>query len=163
MRSSFPFGSRLAHDIALSGLLCVALAASAARACPPGTMPDPNYDPSSPAARAHPQRCVAAPKPSTARYVGSANPDIEHAVQPHSPTSMRQDRSKLEPRPGVPIEHAGSAADTHGIIFVGGKSALNMQPIPSGKAALNPQPIPPGHTLRHAPPRGTPVEKAESH
>lgn len=163
MKSSFSFGSRLARGAAVSGLFCVALAASTALACPPGTMPDPNYDPSSPAARAHPQRCVPAPKPPTARYTETTNPDIEHASRLHSPTPMQQDRSKLKPQPGVPIERANGAADTHGIIFVGGKNTINSQPVPPGKAALNPQPIPPGHALRHAPPPGTPIEKTGSH
>jgi hypothetical protein len=65
----------------------------------------------------------------------------------------------LPPHTGPgPVEHQASAADTHGIIFVGGhaqrgidhdKSAINSQPVPPGrslhdKGALNPQPIPPG-------------------
>ena len=130
MKSSYFLGSPLMHGAALSGLFCVALAASTAHACPPGTMPDPNYNPSSPAARAHAQRCVPAPKP-TAKYVGTINPNIEHA-KPHSPTPMQQDRSGFKPQPGVPIEHASSTSNAHGIIFVGGKSALNPQPIPPG-------------------------------
>ena len=162
MESSFSFRFRPARTAASSALFCIALAASAAHACPPGTMPDPNYNPSSPAARAHPQRCVPAPKPPTAKYTGTANPNIEHAAQPHSQTPMQQDRSKLKPQPGAPVEHASSAADTHGIIFVGGKNAINSQPVPPGKAALNPQPIPPGRALHHAPPPGTPTEKTGS-
>jgi len=37
-----------------------------------------------------------------------------------------------------------AAGDSHAIIFVGGKSSINSQPVPPGKTSLNPQPIPPG-------------------
>jgi len=52
----------------------------------------------------------------------------------------------------------GAAANSkQSIIFVGGKGALNPQPIPpghgNGKAALNPQPIPPGKVLQGSPPK----------
>ncbi|MFT3792561.1 MAG: hypothetical protein QM741_16190 [Rudaea sp.] len=163
MKSSLSFRSCPAYATASSVLFCIALAASVTHACPPGTMPDPKYDPSIPAARAHPQRCVPAPKPSVARYNGPINPNIEHAAQPHSQTPMQQDRSKLKPQPGLPIEHASSASNTHGIIFVGGKNAINSQPVPPGRAALNPQPIPPGRTLSPTPHPGSPIEKAEGH
>lgn len=156
MNSSFSSDSRLTHSVALSCLFCFALAASAVHACPLGTMPDPNYNPSGPMARAHPQRCVPAPRPPTAKYIGTPGPDVEHAAQLHSQTPMQQDRSKLKPQPGVPIEHANDASNTHGIIFVGGKSALNTQPIPPGKAALNPQPVPPGRVVPHP---SDPIEK----
>ena len=54
-------------------------------------------------------------------------------------------------------------SDTHGIIFVGGRQALNPQPIPPGKSALNPQPIPPGHVKTAIPHPGAPVEKPIGH
>ena len=111
MKSSLSSGSHLTRCVALSGLLCVALAASTAHACPPGTMPDPNYNPSSPGARAHPQRCVPAPKP-TAKYAGTINPNIEQA-KPHSAMQMQQDHSKVKPQPGAPIQTANSDADGH--------------------------------------------------
>ena len=88
MNSSFSSDSRLTHSVALSCLFCFALAASAAHACPPGTMPDPNYNPSGPVARAHPQRCVPAPKPPTAKYIGTTGPDVEHT---DDPTARRRD------------------------------------------------------------------------
>jgi len=130
MKSSLSSGSHLTRCVALSGLFCVALAASTAHACPPGTMPDPNYNPSSPGARAHPQRCVPAPKP-TAKYAGTINPNIEQA-KPHSAMQMQQDHSKVKPQPGAPIQTANSGSNERAIIFVGGKSALNPQPIPPG-------------------------------
>ena len=144
MKSSPSYRSRLTHGVTSSCLFCIALAASMAHACPPGTMPDPNYNPSGPAARAHPQRCVPAPKQPTAKYIGTNNADVEHAARLHSQTPMQQDRSKLKPQPGVPIEHANNTSNAHGIIFVGGKSALN------------PQPIPPGHVVPHP---SDPLEK----
>ena len=42
-------------------------------------------------------------------------------------------------------------SETHGIIFVGGKTALN------------PQPIPPGHAIKAMPHPGAPVENAAGH
>ncbi|WP_347260570.1 hypothetical protein [Rudaea sp.] len=143
MKSSFSPASRLARGVVLSGLFCLALAASTAQACPPGTMPDPNYSPSNATARARPQRCVPAPKQPTAKYIGTNNPDVEHSARLHSQTPMLQDHSKVKPEPGAPIETANGGANERAIIFVGGKSALN------------PQPIPPGHTPQ---PSG-PIEK----
>ncbi|WP_018974305.1 hypothetical protein [Rudaea cellulosilytica] len=163
MKSSFSSGFRFARSAALRGLACSALVASWAHACPIGTMPDPNYNPSAPAARAHPRRCVPAPKPPTAKYIGTTNPDIEHASRLHSQTPMQQDHSKLKPQPGAPIERANSVSNTHGILSTTGNAALNTQPIPPGKAALNPQPIPPGHALHQMPQPGAPIKKIESH
>ena len=52
--------------------------------------------------------------------------------------------------PGL-VEHHASGANSHGIIFVG------------GKRALNPQPIPPGHAVRKLPRPGAPVENPAGH
>lgn len=84
-------------------------------------------------------------------------------TKPHTPTPKMIDKSKMSPQPGAPIEHHASASNTHGIIFVGGKNAINSQPVPPGKSSLNPQPIPPGRTLRAIPHPGAPIEKAAGH
>ena len=77
----------------------------------------------------------------------------------HSPRPMMIDHSRVKPRPGVPIEHSSSTGQQHGIIFVGGKNAINSQPVPPGHSALNPQPIPPGHAIRKIPNPGAPLEQ----
>ena len=64
---------------------------------------------------------------------------------------------------GYDLRAQHEAKSAHGIIFVGGKQALNPQPIPPGKSALNPQPIPPGHAVHKLPQPGAPVQHAISH
>ena len=64
---------------------------------------------------------------------------------------------------GYDLRAQHEAKSAHGIIFVGGKQALNPQPIPPGKTALNPQPIPPGHSVHKLPQPGAPVQQAVSH
>jgi|GEM_PF-1528787 len=61
---------------------------------------------------------------------------------------------------GYDLRAQHEAKTTHGIIFVGGKQALNPQPIPPGKSSLNPQPIPPGHIKAAIPHPGAPIEKS---
>ncbi|MBS0591828.1 MAG: hypothetical protein JSR65_14520 [Proteobacteria bacterium] len=172
MKSPSIFVFRSARTVALAGSLCITLAAATAHAdCPPGTMPDPHFDPSSPAARAHPQRCVPAPKPPTDRYIGPANSQYDHTAHAHAQTPMQQDRSTIKPNPGAPIERTNDSANARGIIFVGGKNAINSQPVPPGHSALNTQPIPPGHSALntqpippgHAPHPNDPFEKTGGH
>lgn len=75
---------------------------------------------------------------------GTPNPQRAHHRKAQ-PGVMSQPASAATITPAAPPA-VTTAADSHGIIFVGGKSAINSQPVPPGKAALNPQPIPPGKT-----------------
>lgn len=69
----------------------------------------------------------------------------------HTTTTKMIDKSKAQPRPGVPIGQHATESNTHGINFVGGKQALN------------PQPIPPGHAVHEVPQPVEPVEKPGGH
>lgn len=82
-------------------------------------------------------------------HVPSAVP-ATHA-ETHTPAPKMIDRSKLKPQPGAPVELRASAANTRAIIFVGGKQALN------------PQPIPPGHAVHKLPQPGTPIQSPSGH
>ena len=64
------------------------------------------------------------------------------AVKPRRPYTLHEahDLQGVPPKP-VP----GAAQDTHGIIFVGGHSELNTQPIPPGHAPLKPHTSGAGH------------------
>jgi hypothetical protein len=82
-----------------------------------------------------------------------------HASKPEADGSKMADWRKTGPGVGpAPVEHH-AGTNKNGIIFVGGKTSLNPQPIPPGKAALNPQPIPPGHALSELPHVGAPIKK----
>lgn len=82
----------------------------------------------------------------------------------HKPIPKTIDRVKIKPQLGAPVEHHSSASETHGIIFVGGKNAINSQPVPPGHApdtrSINSQPVPPGHAVHKSPQPGDPVEHA---
>lgn len=132
--------------------LVTALIAQAALAdCPPGY-------------RSKAGHCIPGPaqphRPLVMKSVAPAPTAVSpiHA-KPHTLAPKTIDGSKVKPQPGAPIEHHASASNTHGIIFVGGKNAINSQPVPPGKSSLNPQPIPPGHSTRRPPHSGTPIEK----
>jgi hypothetical protein len=63
-------------------------------------------------------------------------------LKPRRPYTLHEahDAQGAPPKP-VP----GAAQNTHGIIFVGGHSALNTQPIPPGHALLKPHTSGAGH------------------
>ncbi|MES2402912.1 MAG: hypothetical protein V4567_01085 [Pseudomonadota bacterium] len=112
--------------------------------------------------------CIPGPAQPHRPYVAKSNVHVPAGVspwhtQPHTLVPKAIDRSKLKPQPGAPIEQHAGTSDQRGIIFVGGKNAINSQPVPPGKAALNPQPIPPGHILHPIPRPGAPVEKPAGH
>lgn len=73
----------------------------------------------------------------------------------------------VRPAPGAPIEHRASDANTHAIIFVGGRNAINSQPVPPGHSpdtpAISSQPVPPGRSLRRIPNPGSPIERTAGH
>src|SRR6185437_57542 len=97
-------------------------------------------------------------------YVHSVGATPMRSAKPHATEPKMADWHKTGPAVGPgPVEHATSASDQHGIIFVGGKQALNPQPIPPGKSSLNPQPIPPGHLKTPTPNPGAPIEKPLGH
>lgn len=140
------------HGLTFATVLITALIAQAALAdCPPGY-------------RSKARHCIPGPaqphRPLAMKSIAPAPAAVSPIpVKPHTLAPKRLDGSKVKPKPGAPIEHPASASNARGIIFVGGKQALNPQPIPPGNAALNPQPIPPGHSTRKPPHPGTPVEK----
>lgn len=112
--------------------------------CPPGT-------------HTYQGHCVVVPpRPGQAHprtYTAHSNmpsgitPTYVSKKPPHATTPKMVDWRKTGPHIGPgPVEHHASAANTHGIIFVGGKQALN------------PQPIPPGHAIKRVPHPGTPIE-----
>ncbi len=112
--------------IAAACMLGAMVAQTAIANCPPGYRSKAGHCVPGPAQPHHPWVKSSVHVPSAVSAV--------HA-KPHAPPPEMIDRSKARPQPGAPIEHRANAANTHGIIFVGGKN----------KAALNPQPIPPGH------------------
>jgi hypothetical protein len=136
-------------------LIAALIAQTALADCPPGY-------------RSKAGHCVPSQAQSHHPFVMKSNEHPPIAVspmhaKPHTFAPKMIDKSKVKPQPGVPIEQHASASSTHGIIFVGGKQALNPQPIPPGKNTLNPQPIPPGHAVHKPPQPGAPVQQAISH
>lgn len=89
---------------------------------------------------------------------GSAPHCEPNQTRPHQLSATHSARSQPDER----VEHRSSAAQTHGIIFVGGKSAINSQPVPPGHSpdlgSINSQPVPPGHAVHQSPRPGTPIE-----
>lgn len=149
--------SRIHVGIIVVGVTAALIAQiTSAAPCPPGyhgsyphCMPDQ--------AKPHP--------PYTAHgYAHASGATTMHAARTHPAEPKMADWHKTGPSvsPG-PVEHATSASGQHGIIFVGGKQALNPQPIPPGKSSLNPQPIPPGHLKTPIPNPGAPIEKPLGH
>lgn len=151
--------STQSRKLIFSFVLCSfgALAARPASAstCPPGSR----------GAAPHCQPSQVAPRPTNPmqnRAPSSVAPDLgqSHAV----PLSQPRDRRLLGPPVTEPLAPHANAAQTHGIIFVGGKSAINSQPVPPGHApgevSINSQPVPPGHAVHQTPRPGTPVEHA---
>ena len=98
----------------------------------------------------------------------TACPPGSHGVAPHCEPNQTQPHQlsathSAQSQPGGLTEHRSSAAQTHGIIFVGGKSAINSQPVPPGHSpdlgSINSQPVPPGHAVHPSPRPGTPIER----
>lgn len=150
--------ARMHRGLVITGLIGAALAIPTiafASPCPPG------YHGSS-------SHCVPDQAPYGAKAMQS-HAHVSGAVPMHTSKTYANepkmaDWHKTGPAIGpAPVEHHAGAASQHGIIFVGGKSSLNAQPIPPGKAALNPQPIPPGHAARRLPHAGAPIEKPAGH
>ena len=141
--------------IAIVCLLGALVVQTAIADCPPGY-------------RSKAGHCIPGPTQPHRPYVMKSNRHVPFGVspvhaKPHTTTPKMTDKSKVKPQPGTPIEHHASASNTHGIIFVGGKNAINSQPVPPGKSSLNPQPIPPARMLRAIPHPGVPIEKAAGH
>lgn len=139
-------------------LLClagaIALPLVAAADCTPGYKDSVNFhcdhQAQAPSSRLQPGAKTKSDVPMATAAVPMACPPDTQRYQGHC--------VPVPHRPGKAGAQTG-AADEHGIIFVGGKQALNPQPIPPGKSSLNPQPIPPGHVKTPVPPPGTPIEK----
>jgi len=110
-------------------------------------------------------------KPHSYAHVSSVTPvhaSATHSAEPRTAQALQVKHHAGPASAGSSYKYDLEAqheakADTHGIIFVGGKQALNPQPIPPGKNALNPQPIPPGHVMKKLPPPGAPIENAAGH
>jgi len=143
-------------------LLCAAVAQTAiATACPPGYRGSYPKCMPAPAATHHPQLEEKAIGP---------HPEGETRRTGHGPIPVGRkivDQRRVRPAPGGPIEHHAGGAATHAIIFVGGRNAINSQPVPPGHApdtsSINSQPVPPGRPLKRVPNPGAPVEKAVGH
>lgn len=130
-------------------------------ACPPG-------------AQRYQGRCVPVPhRPQRAEpphYYTEKSNSTRYGATPVGRSHLHKakpeiiDRARVKPQPGSPIEHHSNASNTHATIFVGGKNAINSQPVPPGhspnKASINSQPVPPGHAVHRSPQPGEPVERA---
>ncbi|MEP6899313.1 MAG: hypothetical protein ABI870_12350, partial [Rhodanobacter sp.] len=131
--------------MAVCAIFTFSMQSALAVTCPPGyASKGPGCVPTPPHPY-HPRRGVA--EHVNAHASPTANPLRHEPAELHK----QADWHKLKPQPGAPIEHASSASQKHGIIFVGGKKAIHSQPVARDHAALNPQPIPPGHSLRKMP------------
>ena len=144
---------KLAFTIVTCFLGAISAHSASATTCPPG------YHGSAP----HCQPNQAKPdRPYTTH--GAAPSSIAPTSVRHIRAEMHEpvDRARLGPQPGAPVEHRSNAAQTHGIIFVGGKSAINSQPVPPGhspdKRTINSQPVPPGRAVHQLPRPGAPIE-----
>jgi hypothetical protein len=97
--------------------------------------------------------------PLAALADGHRQPGPSHHHQPYEMTTVVQTPSEVglkrhrpytlhearDPQGVPPKPVPGAAQNTHGIIFVGGHSALNPQPIPPGHAPLKPHTSGAGH------------------
>jgi len=68
---------------------------------------------------------------------------LAQGVDKHVPARQKASKPPLTAVSVLPPQHAAvpinpPKSDAHGIIFVGGESALNPQPIPPGKPLVNP-------------------------
>lgn len=159
------------------------IAQTAMAGCPPGYRSKAGHCIPGPVQTHHPAAIKSSVHAPTAMSPMHANKPYNHAhgsaVTSVHATAVHHAQPKTAYAPHS-AHHAGPApaassigydlraqheakSDTHAIIFVGGKQALNPQPIPPGKSALNPQPIPPGHAVHKLPQPGAPVQQAVSH
>lgn len=141
--------SMQSRKLVISLILC-SFGALTVRAAPAGICP-----PGSHGAAAHCQPIQAKPRPTNAMR--------GHASAFVTPSVDRSHAGQVQPAT-EPATHRTGAAQTHGIIFVGGKSAINSQPVPPGhspdKVSINSQPVPPGRAVHQTPRPGAPVEHA---
>lgn len=145
---------KLPFAIVICVLGAISAHSAAATTCPPG------YHGSAPHCQpdqAHPDR------PYTTH--GAAPSSFAPTSSRHIQTEMHEpvDRARHKPQPGAPVEHRSNAAQTHAIIFVGGKNAINSQPVPPGHSpdieSINSQPVPPGRAAHRLPQPGAPIER----
>ena len=142
------------------GLILCSFGALAARSVPASTCPR-----GSRGTAPHCQPSQVKPHPTNALQTGATPAMLPTAGRSHASSAMQpRDRRFLGPPVTEPVAHHAGAEQTHGIIFVGGKSAINSQPVPPGhapdKVSINSQPVPPGRAVHETPRRGAPVEHA---
>ena len=145
---------KLALTLVICSLAAVSAHSASATPCPPGSHGSaPHCQPN----QARPQRLptMHSDAPSSLAPLSGRHRSAEKNEQ--------VDRARTRPQPGGPVEHRSNAAQTHGIIFVGGKSAINSQPVPPGHSpdtrSINSQPVPPGRAVHKRPLPGDPVER----
>lgn len=145
---------KLAATFVICSIGAISAHSSWATTCPPG------YDGAAP--HCQPKQAKSS-RPHTARSATSSS--IAPISSPHSSAALREtvDGARLGPQRGAPVELRSHAAQMHGIIFVGGKNAINSQPVPPGhspdKRAINSQPVPPGRGVHRRPRPSDPVER----
>lgn len=146
---------KLAVTILVCSLGAITTHSVAATACPPGSHGSiPHCQPNQAGSHERFTMNHGAVSPSPAPISGRHRPAEIHA---------QVDPARVRPQSGAPVEHRSSAAQTHSIIFVGGKSAINSQPVPPGHSpdmgSINSQPVPPGRAVHKRPLPGNPVER----
>lgn len=131
MSPSFTQSRKLVISLMLCSFGVLVASPVPASTCPPGSHGSaPHCQPS----QAHPHTSSA-----TATAAGKS-----HA----SPVTQPSARRSLGLSVREPVAHHASAAQTRGIIFVGGKNAINSQPVPPGRAVH--QTPRPGAPVEHA-------------
>ena len=169
MRSWNIQSNRRGPTIALC-LIGALIAQTVSAGCPPGYRNKAGHCVPGPVQMHHPvaiESSVHAPiavsplhsnKPHTYAHASAVTP--VHATTTHHATPKTayaaHSTHHAGPAPaassyGYDLRAQHEAKSTHGIIFVGGKQALN------------PQPIPPGHSVHKPPQPGAPVQQAISH
>ncbi|MGH8212611.1 MAG: hypothetical protein ACREPP_05200 [Rhodanobacteraceae bacterium] len=103
---------------------------------------------------------VHAKKPHAYAHVSGITPvhaTAMHHAEPKPPSVVMHSTHHAGPAPAASSfkydlrAQREAKSGSHGIIFVGGKQALN------------PQPIPPGHAVKKLPQPGAPIEKPLGH
>ncbi len=145
-------GSKIrSHRHGLTIIAClfgIAVAQNTLADCTPGYKDNPNFNcnpPASPALHALSSPQAKSNLPPNTNAIQFTCPPGTQRYQGHCvavPHRQRQSDTRTQ--------HSSSASE-HGIIFVGGKSSLN------------PQPIPPGHAMKRLPRPGSPVEQPFGH
>ena len=153
MSRSTVHSSKLAFTIVICSLGAISAHSAAATTCPPGYHGStPHCQPNQ--ARPHRSYTEQNAEPSSVAPISGRRGPSETHAQVH--------RARLEPQPDAPVEQRSNAAQTHDIIFVGGKNAINSQPVPPGHSpdmgSINSQPVPPGRAVNPSPRPGAPIE-----